>query len=256
MYNKKTCLIQQEAGFGDIFFCQGISEYFSKEYDIIWPVAKQILETTKYLKTNSNIKFVSNDSEYEYNYIFKELYESKKKLKLVNNNNSEEIIFLPLGYSSHMIEPYYKKVMQAKYKICDLDYKNWKQSFNFNRNIEKENKLFYDVLGLKDNEDYCLVNEQYVTQPDIHKKNLSKFYSTFGDTKFIQMQLYDEFTLFDWCKVFEHINSIITVDTSLMYILEKLNLKNKTNFLCITRQPHTQEEIQELFDIPWRYIHA
>ena len=80
MYNiKKTCLIQQEAGFGDIFFCQGISEYFSKEYNIIWPVAKQILETTKYLKTNSNIKFVSNDSEYEYNDIFEELYESKKK---------------------------------------------------------------------------------------------------------------------------------------------------------------------------------
>lgn len=253
---KKTCLIQQEAGFGDIFFCQGISEYFSKEYDIIWPVATQILETVKYLKPNLKINFVDNNSEFEYKQIFKALYESKNISKLINTNNSEEILFLPLGYSSHIIQPYMRQVMQAKYRVCGIDYKNWKQSFNFNRNIEKENKLFYDVLGLKDNENYCLVNEQYVTQPDIHRKNLSKFYSTFGDTKFIQMQIYDEFTLFDWCKVFENMNSIITVDTSLMYILEKLNLRNKTNFLCITRQPHTQNEIQELFQIPWRYTHA
>jgi hypothetical protein len=50
--------------------------------------------------------------------------------------------------------------------------------------------------------------------------------------------------------------SIITVDTSLMYILEKLNLKNKTNFLCITRSDTTGEDIKELFTIPWRYIYA
>lgn len=110
---KKTCLIQQEAGFGDIFFCQGISEYFSKEYDIIWPVATQILETVKYLKPNLKINFVDNNSEFEYKQIFKALYESKNISKLINTNNSEEILFLPLGYSSHIIQPYMRQVMQA-----------------------------------------------------------------------------------------------------------------------------------------------
>ena len=252
---KKTCLIQQEAGIGDIFFSQGICKQFENNgYQIIWPVARSILELTKYLKTGPNVTFVCTDDDFEHKDVFKLLYERKQIA--VSKKNDETILFLPLGYSSHMVEPFTRQVMQAKYKICSLNYTSWKNSFDFNRNHEKENKLFYDVLGLKDDEDYCLVNEQYVTPPDIHRKNLSRFYSTFGDTKFIHMKIYDEFSLFDWCKVFENMKSIITVDTSLMYILEKLNLKNKTNFLCVTRSPHTAEDITDLFSIKWRYIHA
>jgi hypothetical protein len=48
--------------------------------------------------------------------------------------------------------------------------------------------------------------------------------------------------------------SIITVDTSLMYVLEKLNLKNKTNFLAICRHPSVPHQVEDLFSVPWRYV--
>lgn len=245
----KKVIIQQECGLGDILFCQGISHHFKeKGYEIIWPVVKELVDTVKYL--NTGVNFYNRDEEYPLKQLFKNLYESKRIFETQDND-----IFIPLGYSSHMIEPYGRKVMQAKYKICGLDYKQWKSHFTFTKNVMKENELFYDVLNLKDDEDFILLNENYATQPGIIKKDLSSVKNTFGDGKFIKMRFVEGFTLFDWCKVFEKMKSIITVDTSLMYILEKLNLKNKTNFFCVTRAAHVQSEIQELFSNPWRYAY-
>ena len=105
-------------------------------------------------------------------------------------------------------------------------------------------------------QDFILINQTYSTQPTTLKKDLSPFKYRFGDSKFIEMSILEGFTIFDWCKVFENMKSIITVDTSLMYIIEKLDLKNKTDFLCITRSLNTEEDIKELFTYPWTYIHA
>jgi len=247
--NMKKALIQQECGLGDILFCQGVAHHFKQNgYKIIWPVVKELIDTVKYL--NTGIDFYNRDEEYPLKQLFTDLYESKGIYQTQDGD-----IFLPLGYSSHMIQPYRKKVMQSKYTICGLDYKQWKSYFTFTRNNTKENELFYDVLNLKDNEDFILFNQTYATQPGIIKKDLSPVKNTFGGGKFIEMRFVEGFTLFDWCKVFENMKSIITVDTSLMYILEKLNLKNKTNFFCVTRGAHVEEEITELFSYPWRYTY-
>lgn len=246
----KKVIIQQECGLGDILFCQGISNVFKKQgYDIIWPIVPQLLDTIKYLKTDAI--FYNKEEDYPLKSLFLQLYYTKQIIK-----TSEDDLFLPLGFSSHMIEPYSKKVMQSKYTICGLDYKMWKSNLNFERNTEKENALFYDVLKLKDDEDYLLLNQTYATQPGIIKKDLTGFLHVFGNNKIIEMKILEGFTLFDWCKVFENMKSIITVDTSLMYILEKLNLKNKTDYFCVTRGLHVEEDIKELFSLPWRYTYA
>lgn len=248
--DKRICLIQQEAGLGDILFCQGIAEYFHNNgYKVIWPVVKELIDTVEYIKTNA--EFFNRDEEYPMKKFFLEAYSSRQFLRTDNND-----IFIPIGYSSYMIFPFFRKIMQSKFSICNLNFREWKKDFNFNRNVEKENKLYYDVLGLKDNEDFILLNQTYSTQPTTIKKDLTQYKNTFGEFKIVEMSILDEFTLFDWCKVFENMKSIITVDTSLMYIIEKLELKNKTDFLCITRSPTTEEDIKELFTYPWSYIHA
>lgn len=246
----KNCVIQQECGLGDILFCQGVSKLFHNNgYKIIWPVVKELVTTVKYLKTDA--EFFNRDDEFPLKSFFKQCYEGRQFIK-----TKDDDIFVPIGYSSYMVQPFGRRIMQSKYDICGLNFRNWKTDFDFNRNTEKENILYYDILGLKDNEDFILLNQTYSTQPTIVKKDLSRFKDMYGNFKIIEMSIIDNFTLFDWCKVFENMKSIITVDTSLMYILEKLNLKNKTDFFCVTRSPQTEQDVSELFTLPWRYIHA
>jgi hypothetical protein len=247
---KKICILQQEAGIGDIIFCQGIAKIFLRnDYRVVWPISPSILHVSEYL--DKNIEFYDNTQDFPLKDYFLSSYEKKKILFTENQD-----CFIPLGYSSHMIQPIKSEIMQSKYRICNLDWKIWKKELEFNRNLKKENELFYDVLGLKDNQDYLFLNQNYVTQPHNIKKNITHLANNFPSMDICEMRFVEGFTLFDWCKVFENMHSTLTVDTSLMYILEKLNLKNKTNFLCVTRSPHTEKDIKELFNIPWKYIHA
>jgi hypothetical protein len=245
------CLIQQEAGLGDILFCQNHVKFYSeKNYKVIWPIVPPLLNICNQLITDA--KFYNAEEDYPLKSFFEESY---MQGKIIENNSN---IFIPMKYASYIIPPYIpgKKEMQSKHILCGLDYTVWKTNLNFHRNLEKENILYYDILKLKDNEDFILINQTYSTQPTTIKKDLSPFKYRFGDSKFIEMSILEGFTIFDWCKVFENMKSIITVDTSLMYIIEKLDLKNKTDFLCITRSLNTEEDIKELFTYPWTYIHA
>jgi hypothetical protein len=45
--------------------------------------------------------------------------------------------------------------------------------------------------------------------------------------KIVEMEILDEYTLFDWCKVIENSLEIHTIDTSLILLIEKI-ITNKT----------------------------
>ena len=48
----------------------------------------------------------------------------------------------------------YNHIMKSKYALLNLDWNCWNEGFVFNRNLDKENDLYYNVLGLKDDTDY------------------------------------------------------------------------------------------------------
>jgi len=241
----KLCLIRQNSGLGYIIFSQGISNYYSNlGYKVIWPIIRELVNEVKYLK--SSAEFYNDENDFPMKQWFLEKF---NRNKIVEDSNA---MYLPISESSLIVGG---KTMQSKYAMCGLDYNIWKDNFIINRNVKKENELYYDVLGLKDGEPYCVKNETWCTRPN-YTKNLSTFDNYYPCSKIVKMSILSGFSLFDWCKVFENMESIVTVDTSIMYVFEKLNLKNKINFLSITRGPHTQNEIQKLFEIPWRYIHA
>ena len=250
MDTRKICLLQQECGIGDIIFCQGVANHYRElGYRIVWPIKKEIFEIVPYL--NDQVEFYPTDEDYPLKSMFLECYSSKKLLKSV-----DEHIFIPLGYSSYMIHPINRQIMQSKYTICGLDWKIWKDNFNITRNCKKENELFYDILGLKDDEDFTFLNETFSTQPTVVHRDIKSLLSSFEETKICKMRFVDGFTLFDWCKVFENMKYTLTVDTSLMYILEKLNLRNKENFICVPRSPITESDVGNMFEIPWRFINV
>ena len=56
--------------------------------------------------------------------------------------------------------------MRGKYDSIGIDWKDWRDYIKFNRNVEKENSLYYDVLGLKDDDEYVFVNRNFCTVPN------------------------------------------------------------------------------------------
>jgi hypothetical protein len=233
-------LIKQPAGIGDIFFTQKIAHTLAERYNcrIIWPVLDDFIWVKDYLVA-PNVDFIPLSSNFKY----KEVYEQPIGDILEIEGNC---VYLPLQHADWSIPG---SVMDAKYKFVDLKQEDWLDYFNFERNIEKENKLYYDVLGLKDGEQYSLVNRQFASPPYTQICKHIKV-ETLG--KYVEMSYLPEYTLFDWCKVIENAQAIHTVETSLNYILEKLNPKCQLEMYS-KYDPPSYGQVQHLFKINWNY---
>jgi hypothetical protein len=140
--------------------------------------------------------------------------------------------------------------MEAKYQMVGLDYNGWQEYFTFNRNFIKENELYYNVLGLKDDEKYTLISKTWGTQPNFASKDV--YYESKDNV--VEIKLIDGYTLFDWSKVIEKANEISIVDTSFNYIIEKLDINAKKLFLNSRFTPSNFSHIINLFKKDWIYI--
>jgi hypothetical protein len=139
--------------------------------------------------------------------------------------------------------------MDAKYKLVNLDFNDWNDYFNFKRNIDKENKLYYDVLGLKDDSEYVFVNRQFASPPETQ---ICKYIDLNRFSNYIEMKYINDFTIFDWCKVIENAKEIHTVETSINYIIDKINPKGKLEMYS-KHTPPSYNQVQHLFKSNWNY---
>ena len=230
------CLIKQPAGIGDIFFCQKIGKYyFDRGYEIVWPVNPEILWVKDYI---NNVKFYSIEDDFP----GKEYYDN------VGFYESPEFVFIDLLDADRTHND--GKIMSSKYSMVNMDHNDWQDYFNFNRNIEREDILYHEVLGLRDNSNYILVNKYYSTPPNIQEYDKIKIDNK-ESLDIIEMKIIEGFTLFDWIKVIENANEIYTINTAINYIIDKLNLKSKKNILYA----HNNNNLQQIdFLFKTKYI--
>jgi len=217
---KKTCLIRQPAGIGDILFCQKIAKTIQEETDykkIIWPVSPEY----HYLRDYLIVDDVEFPLETE-NFPYKDVYNSGN-LYMVQ---TDDFLYVPL-HTCDQIERYCKchNNVRAhghmKYNFCNIEYTNWKDYFNIKRNYKKENELF-DKLKLDVDEPYNFINNHYGTFPNYTTVEITPN----NNFRNVYMDFIEGFSLFDWCKVFEHAKEIHTMECGVWYILDKLELKN------------------------------
>lgn len=219
----KRVLVNQPAGLGDILFCQKIAYRLEKEgYEVLWPVVPQYAWLKDYLETPA--KFVSGDEV------------------------EGEVRHLPLHAADRMYPD--KKIMEAKYRMVGEDFSDWSDFLKIKRNTEKEDKLFYEVLGLKDGEDYTLVSRNFGTPPNFKKHPMEI------DTKhkIVELDFHDGYNLFDWCKVIENATDMYLIDSSINYIIEVLTIKAE-NIYLYTRRKNNFSEIDYLFKQKYSFIY-
>tara|TARA_R100001163_G_scaffold64975_1_gene60595 strand:- start:545 stop:1405 length:861 start_codon:yes stop_codon:yes gene_type:complete len=220
----KNFIIKQGGGIGDILFSLRIAKLIYKKYkaDIIWPIVPSLLWIKDYIKT----PYIKWESYADYPWI----NDVKENQPFKMN---EDTVLVPLSEASNSHDGKYtgSPIMEAKYLAFGLTYNNWQDDIIVYRNKEKEDELFYNVLGLKDNDEYTYIHRQYGT-PSVNP-NLpvgimkSKFMpdELFANKKIVEGHLIPEFTVFDWLKVIEKAKDIHVVSTCLFYILEAVDKK-------------------------------
>ena len=231
----KICLIHHWAGIGDIFYLQSVAKkYISMGYQIIWPLRDDILWLGDYIK---GITFCSRED----NFPGKEYY------------GQDSVIITPNFVYLGIMRPHLwgigdDKIMSSKYSILNMDHTDWKSGFTFDRKFDKEDDLYYNVLGLKDDSEFVFINNLYNENRNCEMMRPENY-----DLPVVELQYIDGFTLLDWCKVFEKAKSVFTINTSLNYIIDTLDTSYE-RYVVVAHNEQNEKEIDYLFSTPHEMI--
>lgn len=197
-------------------------------YQIIWPLRPDIAWIANYIK-DINFPTLNDD------FIGKEIYEQFAGYIIEENAAFISIATADMTHNDG-------KIMSSKYSMLGFDFSDWQQYFKFDRDLDKESDLYYNVLGLTDDSQFIFINNLYNT--DIRNSNLlSK--DTF-DLPVVELKIIDGYTLFDWCKVLEKAKEIHTINTSINYIIDVLDT-TYDEYVIYAHDEKNKKEIDYLF---------
>jgi hypothetical protein len=241
-------LIYQPCGLGDILFLQKIA-YKMQDlgYEVYWPVISELEWLNDYIP---NFNFVSWDDSSEHltgpplpgsvKFPHKEVYSPDTPTNISSD----------LYYFQGFINC--SPIMAGKYVSIGEPWEDWSSYIKFERNTEKEDDLFYNVLNLKDEDEYVFTNRNYATRPHVlrHPSIPSGF-----DLPEVEMQILDGFSIFDWCKVIERSHGIYMIESALNYVLESDEMFDTiaNKHLELFHRNGNFSEVDYLFKLPWKY---
>lgn len=197
----KKCIINQFAGIGDILFIEPIMRrYFQMGYRVILPTIKEYLNIQPYFPY---IEMVDMS-------LFKIDYECKQFV------NTDETLIIPFRFSREFIKGSgFNDTMRNKYLMVNMDYNEWKL-LTWLRHRYKEEKL-KKLLNISDGDKYNLINQKF-------SQALHRNIEVNNGYRNIIMNFIEGYSLLDWSGIIESATTIHSVDTSLMYLLEILEL--------------------------------
>jgi hypothetical protein len=230
-------LIKQPAGLGDIFFTQKIAHTLAEHYNcrVTWPVLDEFIWVKDYLIA-PNVDFVPLSSDFKHKNVYEQPISDIIEIE-------DNCLYLPLQHADWQIPG---SVMEAKYKMVNMDFDNWADYFDFNRNEGRERDLF-DLLELTE-ENYIVTNRYFGSG----KEGVCKQINFNTSLKVVEVDNIPGFTLFDWSYVMQCALQIHTVDTSWCYLFEKLELENGVNMYS-RYTPSNWMHIKNLFKSKWVY---
>jgi predicted amino acid-binding ACT domain protein len=156
--------------------------------------------------------------------------ENHKRDSIINGNR-----IIPIRWADQILRVKYENCMRAKYDMYSIDWQSWRLC-DYQRDQEKENELFYSVLGLVDfSEPFRLINQTF-TSLENNKIEIPES----KEIRNVYMKNIPGFSLFDWSKVIEKATEIHTVSTSINYLIEMLEIKAKAVDLYV-RKPQEKD---------------
>lgn len=217
-------LINQPWGIGDIIFCMTIARRWIKEgHSILWPVLPQ---------------FVSQLQRAYPDITFCDWRNVKADYNRRDEHDWNNYRVVPLRWNVEIMNVPYHRCMETKYTMFNLDFKGWKELAMWNR-TEKEDELF----AWANRKPYRVINRTFGSDGKMEVEIESR-------SSDIIMMPSNKYSLFDWAKVLENATEIHTVSTSILYLLEILDINCPIHLYPRPTDPHFKQ-VDYLFTKPY-----
>jgi hypothetical protein len=246
---KKTCLIHQPQGLGDLLFIQKIvKKYCEDGFNVICPILSRhkivqnclTTESAHYpLISDKGVILESFDFARDHVFLVGACETHRGESLFTKPLDAGDFVFLALG-------PSYKRLpeglMLSKYGLAGIDSSGWQDFVTITRNPAKENSLLR-LLSLDKDRKYTLINE-YSSDGRIEIKAPE-------DT--VYMHQIKGYSLFDWLSVLEGCSRLVTVDTALVVLAEVFLRKGVPAYL-ISKWPTGEPSYfgtDQALRLPW-----
>jgi hypothetical protein len=245
---KRSCYVHQPLGIGDILYIQKLVKHYADSgYRVVCP----ILDKFEWMQPTLAYPGVSYplirgravqpfEHCQEFFALAKRADEDIENPVFRHPVDTPHFLFLPLGPSHHRFGAH--RVMPAKYEMCGLDYADWADYVTLARNPEREHRL-YAALGLREGTRYTLVNE-HCSAGRLPMQVPGRC---------VRMETVEGFGLLDWLLVAERAARIVTIDTSVVLLVEILRLRQPLYMISRFRPPHF-DGTKEILRLPWNYV--
>ncbi len=200
-------VVNQWFGYGDCIYIQTLVRKIADGRPIIWPVMSHFIDGLS--RGYPDIQWVDYKT-FPINLDSKEQYE-------INIPKYGLCTVLPIRFADYLLKVPYDECMAAKFKMYGIDYNTWIEDAMWERDYKKEEELqnmfppYYK---------YRLINDIFGSESK-HSVSISDNLEM-GN---IRMNTVPGFSLFDWAKIIENANEIHVVNSSIIYLLEQLELK-------------------------------
>lgn len=192
-------------GLGDVVFEQTVVRKIAgPDNAILWPVHPKFVEGLN--RAYPDIAFVDY-TKFNIDYNRRDDY------------TQDGIRYLPLRFADQLMNLPYSCCMSAKYQYYGMDYKSWRHQAVWIRDRKKENELYSLVVN---HSEYNLVNTYFGSD-----SQLQVSVGINNGLPNVEMKTIEGFSLFDWAKIIENASNIAVVNSSIMFLLELLELKAK-----------------------------
>lgn len=199
--------INQFRGLGDILFIVPLIRALIREGNtVVWPIDPEYISIAKHFPDLDMRNM--NDVKVDYN--------SRQR---INTNYGQ---LLPYRFAIENQNLGMDHCMTAKYSMYGHDWKMWRE-LTWARDYKAEKRLI-ELVGATG--EYILINRYFGAAKD--GRQINPELPT--GIKIIEMQTIEKFTLLDWCGIIENAKEIYTANTSLLYILEMMDLKMPIHF--------------------------
>jgi hypothetical protein len=195
----KELYIWHHLGMGDHILCNGIVRHYAKLYDKIYLfVKKQFLLNIKFLYRDLvNIDFIDGSGDQDQNvYRYLDIHPGIPLLKISNNGK----------------QPF----DQAFYENAKIPFSEKWNSFYLERNLHREKEIYYDILGLKDDEEFIFV----------HDDERSRINETYLHKNIKIIKPNKEIGIFEFGYVFEKAKEIHLMNSSFLCLIDTMELSH------------------------------
>lgn len=200
-------IFNQFKGLGDILFLVPMARALMEEGNtVLWPIADDYFDISKHFPDINFVKQSALNVPYDFRGRF----------------DTPHGTLLPYRFAMELQWLGMDKIMQSKYTLYGHDWKMWR-NLHWQRFHDKEQQLI-ERVGAKGK--FNLVNRYYAApanspyqiEPEIT-----------NDYPVIEMTTISGFTLIDWLGVIEKATEIHVANSSIMYLLELMELQKPTH---------------------------